>query len=130
MAKADPETQLQIGAVNLLTYALPRDAVFHHSHNEGKRSRREGGIAKAMGQRAGFADLVIFWNGVVYLIEFKDVKKYQSRVQREFEADMAATGFPFYAVIRSIDELVDCLKSWGIPLRAIGNARHGRSQIA
>lgn len=118
----DPETQLQIAAVNLLRLILPPDAVLHHSHNEGKRSKRDAGIAKAMGQRPGFADLTIYLRSVAYFIEFKVGRNGQTPGQLEFEADMARTGFPFYAVVRSIDELIDVLARWEIPHRKIGNA--------
>lgn len=119
----DEETQLQIAAVNLLQYVLPIGAVIHHSHNEGKRSKREGGIAKAMGQRAGFADLMIMFNRVVYFIEFKSKKGSQSTTQKAFEADIAAQGFEHYAIIRSIPELVGTIRAWGLEARKIGN--HG-----
>lgn len=124
-ARDDQETRLQIAAVNLLRLALPADAVLHHSHNEGKRSKRDASLARAMGQRAGFADLVIFWQREVYFIEFKrpDGGGRQERSQKEFQDDMAATGFERYAIARSIEDVEAALRSWGVPLKIVGNAR-------
>lgn len=122
----DEETQLQIAAVNLMRLVLPPDAVLHHSHNEGKRSKREGGIAKAMGQRAGFADLIVLWQRTTYFIEFKSAKGRQSATQKDFEADIAATGFEHYAIIRSLDHLVGVLRAWGLEHRRVGNAGPSR----
>lgn len=122
MARSDSETQLQIAAVQLLQYVLPRGAIIHHSHNEGKRSKRDAGIAKAMGQRAGFADLMILHNSRCYFIEFKSLTGRQEKTQIEFEADLLATGFPHYAIIKSIDELRGVLSAWGLAARGVGNA--------
>lgn len=122
----DQETQLHIAAVNLMRLVLPPDAVLHHSHNEGKRSKRDASIAKAMGQRAGFADLIVLWRGVVYFIEFKSAKGVQSKTQKAFEADIAATGFPHYAIVRTLDELVGVLRAWGLEHRRVGNAGPSR----
>lgn len=115
------ETQFQISTVAALRLALPRDAVLHHSHNEGIRSAREAGIAKAMGQRAGFSDLIIFWRRNVYLLELKVGDGRQAQVQKDFQADMAATGFPFYRVCWTLDDVVAALVEWGVPLRIVGN---------
>lgn len=113
MKRQDPETQLQIACVNLMRYVLPVDAIVHHSHNEGKRTRRDAGIAKAMGQRAGFADLIILYDRRAYFIEFKSPTGRQSRAQIDFEADLLATGFPHYEVVQSIEECVGVLQAWG-----------------
>lgn len=44
----------------------------HHSPNATKRGAREGSRLKAMGMRAGFHDLILFFNGgVTVLIELK-----------------------------------------------------------
>jgi hypothetical protein len=77
-------------------------------------------MAKAMGQRAGFPDLMILYNGIAYFIEFKHGKGTQTQSQKDFQADLAATGFDHYAVIRSIDELVEILKEWGLAKRGAG----------
>lgn len=120
----DEETQLHIAAVNLMRYCLPPGAVIHHTHNEGKRSKRDAGLAKAMGQRAGFADLMILHNSVAYFIEFKSAKGRQSQSQKDFEADVVAAGFPHYFIVRGIDELVGVLRAWGLMHRNVGNAGH------
>jgi hypothetical protein len=121
LRKQDPETQLQIAAVNLMRHVLPVGAVIHHSHNEGRRSKRDAGIAKAMGQRAGFADLMILYDSRAYFIEFKSMEGRQSKAQKEFEADIVATGFPHYEIVRSIPGLVGVLRAWGLEARRIGN---------
>lgn len=107
----------------MLTYALPKDAVMHHSHNEGKRSKADAAKAKAMGQLAGFCDLIIFWAGQVFMIEFKSATGRQEANQIEFEQNMKATGFSNYAIVRDLHVLEAVLRGWGIPLRVVGNAR-------
>lgn len=124
MARADPETQLQIAAVNLMRLILPVGAIIHHSHNEGKRSKREAGIAKAMGQRAGFADLMILHDGEVYFIEFKSPTGRQSTSQKDFQKDLDRAGFSSYAIARSIDDTVAALRQWGLEARRVGNVAY------
>lgn len=114
---------MQVQCVNLLRYALPRDAVLHHSHNEGKRSITDAKMAKAMGQCAGFSDLLILWRSVAYFIELKWGKNAQTPNQVQFEADLRATGFDHYAVCWSWDDVEAALRGWGIPLRIIGNSK-------
>jgi hypothetical protein len=121
LSRLDVETQLQIACVNLCQYVLPKGAIVHHSHNEGRRSKRDAAIAKAMGQRAGFADLMIMHDTVTYLIEFKTATGRQSSAQREFEDDARANGFR-YAIVRSVDEFTRLLSDWGLAVRKIGNA--------
>lgn len=120
----DEETALHIASVNLLRLTLPPGAVIHHSHNEGKRSKRDAALAKAMGQRAGFADLMILHDSRAYFIEFKSSIGRQSKSQMDFEDDLAATGFPHYAIVRTIDELIGTLRAWGFKSAKIGNAGH------
>lgn len=123
----DEETELQIAAVNLLSLILPAGAMIHHSHNEGRRTKRDAGLAKAMGQRAGFADLIILWRGTTYFIEFKSRTGKQSPAQKEFEADVVATGFPHYEIVRSIEQLVGVIRAWGLEARRVGNAGPSRA---
>ncbi len=116
------ETDLHIAAVSLLEHVLPKGAIVHHSHNEGKRSKRDAGLAKAMGQRPGFADLIILYRNTVYFIEFKSKTGTQTVVQMYFEMDIRATDFKHYEIVRSLEELVAVLDGWGILARGVGNA--------
>lgn len=126
-ARRDIETPIHIACVNLLTYVLPSTAIVHHSHNEGKRTRADASKAKAMGQRAGFSDLMILHDGRAYFIEVKAPAGpgsrggKQSDAQIDFEADLLAAGFPHYAIVRSVDELVGVLRAWGLMSRNVGN---------
>ena len=110
--------------VNGLQYALPRDAVLHHSHNEGMRSKADAGRAKAMGQRAGFSDLIIFWRGIVVMLEVKTRSGRQSAAQLQFAADMSQTMFHEYHVVRSYEDAVLACFTAGIPTKNVGNAQH------
>lgn len=116
------ETDLHIACVQLLRLALPSKAVLHHTHNEGKRTRRDAGLAKAMGQRAGFADLMILHAGRAYFIELKTATGRQSPSQQQFEFDILQAGFPHYAIVRSVDELIGVLRAWDLCARSVGNA--------
>jgi hypothetical protein len=118
------EDDLQIATADLCRAVLHPSVIFHHSVNEGKRGKAAAGIAKAMGQLAGFADWMFVWlpagsnSGIplVGFIELKTDKGVLSDTQKEFRARVTAVGCD-WALCRTVDEFLAILKLWGVPMR-------------
>ena len=73
---------------------------------------------KDMGTRPGVADLsFVLPGGRAAFIELKAPKGRQSPEQKAFEADCTTNNAP-YAVCRSIEEVAETLRGWGVQLRA------------
>ncbi len=68
---------------------------------------------KKMGMLPGVSDLIILHNGKAYCMEVKTAKGEQSKAQVLFMNNVLATGID-YAVVRSVDDAVECLRIWGI----------------
>lgn len=76
--------------------------------NEGARSPRNGARMKAMGRRAGVADMFLTirndkYNGL--FIEFKTMKGKQSESQKAFEIAVINSGFEYF-VCQDFDSFV------------------------
>lgn len=83
-----------------------------HIPNQGIRTKRFGGILKAMGMRAGVADLFIAMGCHNYhgaWIELKSEKGKLSPVQQSFLHDMRTQNY-FVAVCYSVDEAIATIK--------------------
>ena len=81
------------------------------------RTKAEAGIAKAMGQRAGWPDLQMVWKGRAICIEFKAPKGRETPVQSECMADLTLAGAAV-RVVRTLEGLYDFLSLLGVPLKA------------
>lgn len=112
-----PEESLQRAVVKFLTASKPDCLWFASTNQKGTRSKTEMGILKAMGARAGVADLVFFRGGFIGFIELKSPKGTQSPAQEQFQAECDAAGVP-YMVCRSLAEVEETLAGWGVQLRA------------
>ena len=69
-----PEEDLQRQCADWLRWVLPpppAGPVWTFVNNGMKRTRAEAGIAKAMGQRAGWPDINMIWNGEFHAFEAK-----------------------------------------------------------
>ena len=85
-----------------------------HVPNGGARTKAEAGILKAMGVKAGVADILIISHpaGCAYWIELKAGAGVLSDLQANFGETMAGYYGAPYAVCRSIDEVRAVLKEW------------------
>jgi hypothetical protein len=112
------EEKLQIAVVEYMRIVLdPKRYKVVSIRNEGKRSAREGALAKAMGLEPGITDLVIIGPlGASWWIEMKTESGKLSDEQAEIRAWMAANGVP-HALCRSIDDVRVALAAWNIPTR-------------
>jgi hypothetical protein len=117
------EDKLQIDVVNYLRLVLdPKRYKVAAVRNEGKRSEREGALAKAMGLTPGMPDLVIIGPlCAAYWIELKSNSGKLSAWQDAMRMWMIGNGVP-YAVCRSVDQVHTALVAWNIPTREAANA--------
>lgn len=89
---------------------------FWHSANGGYRTKAEAGVFKALGVIPGVPDIGIIWRGRSLWIELKSEKGKLTPVQRDcHDAIILAGGC--VAVCRSLQEVRDMFKVWGIETR-------------
>ncbi len=111
------EDDLQKAVVRFIRLAAP-DLVCFAVPNGGFRNVREAAKLKAMGVKAGVADLAITLPDTrSAFIELKTKAGRLSPHQAEFQSTCDRLGIP-YAVCRSIDEVAETLRGWGVQLRA------------
>lgn len=103
------EQNFQIACVNWYNYQYPDRRLYSNYNNP--RNAIAGKIAKAMGLRAGVADLTLMLEGgrVLY-IELKTEKGVQRKEQKEFKLLCDSTGAPYH-LIRTFDEFVALIES-------------------
>ncbi len=101
------EENIQMACVKWFEYQYPQySRLLHHSPNGGFRNSREAGRFKAMGTRAGFADLVLLLprHGFHALfIEMKTAKGTQSESQKTFQKSVTEAGYD-YRICRGFEE--------------------------
>lgn len=114
-----PEEVLHRQVADFLRVACPDGGpvLWLHVPNGGARSKAEAGVFKALGVRAGAADVLLIHRGRAFWVELKPKGRAQSDGQVAFESACGAAGSP-YAVCRSLDEVEGTLRAWGIPMRA------------
>lgn len=105
-----PEEDLQRATASLLFYCRPQCPWFAVPNQRGTRKRFEMAVLRAMGVRAGVADLIFLSVGV---IELKAGKGQLSPAQEAFREECAAFSVN-HAVCRSIDEVIATLRLWGV----------------
>lgn len=111
------EDDLQKAVVRFIGIAAPQLLVFHPA-NGGFRNVREAAKLKSMGVKAGVADLAITLpDARSAFIELKTKAGRLSPHQAEFQSTCDRLGIP-YAVCRSIEEVAETLRGWGVQLRA------------
>lgn len=139
--RAQAEDELQRAIVNWLRYALRPDVRFCHVPNGGKRRRIEAARLKGLGVEAGWPDLSLAWSeprsialgfagassavakamhaiaetpvsrSAFIELKFGDGKL--TAKQLDFQRWCRENGIP-HAVARSLDEVTDAVRSWGI----------------
>jgi hypothetical protein len=113
MARSNPEQQIQRAVVQHLRTRGAPGMVFLHCPNGGYRRPIEAAIFKAMGVRAGAADLLLWRDGNSYALELKAPGGRISVAQFEFLADFDRAG-GFSSVCEGIDNALLTLECWGL----------------
>lgn len=114
MGRQSPEHKIQVAICDVLTYGLPKGAIFWAVPNGGSRSQittksgrkfsLEGKRLKDEGVKAGVADMMILWEGRLICLEVKTEKGRQSTAQKEWEAEVTEAG-GLYKIVRSTDDV-------------------------
>ena len=118
--RTTPEADAQRAIVNALRFALPRDAVVHHSANEvteaGPRGLRRQAILVGMGVHPGFADLIVISGGRVLFLEVKSQTGRLRKSQEVFRDTVVTQGFG-WALVRTVDDALGALADNGFTSR-------------
>ena len=135
MPRKSPEHDIQVAICDLLTYGLPKGAIFWAVPNGGTRSQfktkngrtfsLEGKRLKDEGVKAGVSDLMILCEGRLICLEVKTEKGRQSPAQKEWEQEVTAAG-GLYRVVRSTDDVREFLTMVIPTFKArLGGSAHG-----
>ena len=117
---ADREGPIQAAIVAYLRAVLPADNIVAHVRNEvatrGGNAARQIATAKRRGLVPGFPDLLVIRHHPLPLacFEVKAEGNYATPAQREIHDRLRALGCQV-AVVRSVDDVRDCLREWHIP---------------
>jgi hypothetical protein len=117
MKRSLPEQKLQITIVNALGYLLTPSTFWTHFPAGGGGLVR-GAQLKSAGLRPGCPDLLFIHHGQAFWMELK-AKDGRNRIepsQIECHIALKAAG-AHVEVVRSLDEALDCLHIWQIPMR-------------
>lgn len=97
-----------------------------------KLSKAEVARLSRLGLKRGYPDLMVFFGGGVYGLEIKRRGGTLSRTyiarsargapverigQRDMFPRLIASGWRDIAIVHSVDEMLDALEGWGVPLR-------------
>ncbi len=118
MAKRiDREGPIHRACLAYLETVLP-GAIVHHSANEiplsGEKVERAIAKAKWNGMKPGYPDLVAHYRGWTMGFEVKAEGGRMSKAQEAMQAAFQEQGIP-YGVVRSIDDVRECLNEWRVP---------------
>ena len=111
------EDELQRSIVDYARWALPQNALLFAVPNGGKRHKREAQRLVGLGVRAGIPDLILWHDSHTLGIEVKLRNTYLSPHQRQMHDRMKVCGVPA-VVVRSLDEFIATVQSFGVRLRA------------
>lgn len=115
-----PEADLQRAILRYLGATLPHGFLFHHSPNGGML-KGEVGRSRGLGTKAGWPDLQIVGRNEAGepFTGYIEVKAPKGRLEAEQIAihdRLKDCGFPV-GVARSIDDVRDLVRAWGLPSR-------------
>ncbi len=120
--RKQPEQTFQCQVKEYLDLALPTPDAWYTAIPAGGGGKVRGAILKGMGYRAGTPDMLVIYKpgawitGVIWL-ELKSVSGKLSKAQKLCRDDLIAAGCK-WALVRSLDDVENALKRFGVPLRA------------
>ena len=103
------EDHLQHQVINWLKYKYPK-VRYHHSPNEGKRSKFEQFKYKFLGSDSGFPDLIIFIGNKFFVVELKIKPNKPSPSQIDWLSFFESMGVPI-KVAYDFDEAVNFIEN-------------------
>ena len=117
MSRNQPELQVHKAIMAYLDCVLPKTVRAFHPANGGRRDAKTGAMLKALGVKAGVADIVLVrQGGVMAFLEVKAGKGSPSPAQRDWQDWCAENAVP-YAIVRSIGDVQTVLMDWNIQTR-------------
>lgn len=105
------EETIQRAVVNQLHARAARGLVWWHTPNGGKRNPIVGAIMKAMGTKAGVADLLLFKKGNLYALEIKAPGGRATESQLAFLGAIDREG-GYGAIAEGLDQAIATLERW------------------
>lgn len=123
-----PEQTFQIQLCKVLRGVLPPRSVMFAVPNAAKRGVVAAKMEKRAGLKSGVPDLCICWNSKPYFLELKTKKTGLSENQRNTIADLQEAGAKV-AVVRTVDEALDALRGFGVPLLVSATIRFDPANI-
>lgn len=124
--RTSDEDDIQRAIVKYLRHVLPAGFVVQSTANK-PRSAVAGAREKSMGAVAGWPDLAVYGQAedekpTAWFIEVKASAGRLSDVQHEVHDRLKLAGFSV-AVARSVDDVRDLVRAWGLPSRDITIAK-------
>lgn len=110
------EDDLLHASMQYLGWALPPDAIAHHSPGEGKRSKGAQIALRRSGYQAGWPDVLVIYRGRCFFIELKAKNGTVSAAQREMMRKLTYCGADVL-LCRSVPGVECALRELGVPLR-------------
>lgn len=114
--RTDREGPIQQAVVEYLRRVMP-DALVHHARNEinkrGLAIQIELAKARRRGVVAGFPDIIALTYVGALFFEVKAEGNYADKNQRAVHVHLERLGYRV-AVVRSIDDVRECLVEWGV----------------
>jgi hypothetical protein len=108
-----PEQALQIQIAQALPRFLKPEVLFYHCPNGGYRTPREAAIFRAMGVRAGVADLCfVVPPGKAVFVELKAPKGQLTQSQKDFAMAATVAG-AVYGTAKSLEDVLGLLDTVG-----------------
>lgn len=121
--RVDREGPIQIAIMDYLRLQFPSPQIVHHCKIEinkrGKDIQIEIRNATRKGVVTGFPDIIVLPYSTIgpMFFEVKAPGNYPSTAQKSVHADLEALGYRI-AVVRSIDDVKECLRLWSVHVRA------------
>jgi len=109
------EDKLHAEIVRALEVILPPSVVWWSSESRGV-GVREGARRKARGVKAGVPDMQFHFDSRSHFIEIKTTQGRMNEAQIAMAAWLRGAGHQ-YDVCRSLDDVIDCLRRAGCPMR-------------
>lgn len=106
------EEQIQIAVIQHLKLRGNPRAYWFHVPNGGSRNVIEASKLKAMGVRAGVADIVVVIDGRAHFLELKSRKGRPSKDQL-IARDLVELAGGVYEIAHGLDEALATLTRWG-----------------
>jgi hypothetical protein len=111
--RANPEAAIQRTVIQHLKARAVPGLVYFHVPNGGSRGKVEAAQFKAMGVRAGVADLILVHDRRIFALELKAPGGRASAEQLAFLSEIDEAG-AYTAMPEGLDAALSTLEAWGL----------------